>query len=1110
MNTMCSFIYAQEGKLQFIENKTQWNPTVKYKADIPGGHIYFADNFFRYVYFDKNKIDQIHEKKHKDLDAAYATTIDCYAYDVQFANAHSNPQIKSYEKLQTYNNYFIGNNPDKWSSNVGLFKNIVYENLYDGINLNAYSIGTSFKYDFVLTPGSDASSIAMSYHGLQPKLHQNGSLVFQTGFSKIVEQKPYAYQTINGQKMEIKCRFQKNRNNEITFDFPEGYNHQYTLTIDPILIFATYSSSTAMTFGFSATYDNNGSLYSGGECFAVGWPTMVGAFQMTYGGGVDAGINKYTPTGNGLIYSTYYGGSAQDLPNNMVVNNNFELAITGSTTSTNLATTTGCYDNTANGASDIYVAHFNATGSSLIGATYIGGSGADGANASSLSPNYGDWARGELLYDASGDILISSSTSSTNFPTTTGAYQTTLGGAQDGCVIKINPTCTNLLFSTFLGGNDDDACFAIAIKNNNDIAVCGGTQSTNFPITTGAALTTFQGATDGFVSILNTAGTTLLKSTYLGTSAFDHAYKIQIDINDSVYVCGQTDGAYTITPGLLNNVGANIFLQVMSPDLSTLVKSTVIGNSNSNLIPTAFLRDICGNIYFCGFGANAGLAVTANAYQSTSGGFWLTVMDGALTNLIYGSYMGVPGDHCDGGTSRFDPQGIVYHSVCTASSGAYQSPGCLSPTNLAGSWDIASFKFDFEAVGVQAALVINPKDSGCAPYNVTFTNNSSAALSYQWDFGDSGTSNSTSPSHTYITPGVYTVRLIANNPNSCNTSDTAYSTIHVFDVQPPVLSVQDTVICEPGIFQLTVNASPTIYSRSYSWAPASLVVGNANQQTIQVNLTAPTTFTITVTDSVDNLCKQTSTATLNVTQFDTSLFKVSPLDTTICIGESVVLTAVGGDFYTWTPNVAISSTTDPVVVVSPANNLTYNVFIRDINGCKANRQSTIKIFPQTIVDAGEDQVIRYGESTQLHASGASSYFWNNTSTLSSLLISNPMASPSATETYYVHGIDNNGCIDDDSVTIIVRNLIIPNAFSPNNDGLNDFFNVKPSGDHVDIHSFLIFDRWGETVYHTNKLDKGWNGTFEGTLSEIGTYFYLIEYTIGSKKYVEKGDFTLLR
>lgn len=219
-----------------------------------------------------------------------------------------------------------------------------------------------------------------------------------------------------------------------------------------------------MTFGFSATYDNNGSLYSGGECFGVGWPTMVGAFQMTYGGGVDAGINKYTPTGNGLIYSTYYGGSAQDLPNNMVVNNNFELAITGSTTSTNLATTTGCYDNTANGAADIYVAHFNATGSSLIGATYIGGSGADGANASSLSPNYGDWARGELLYDASGDILISSSTSSTNFPTTTGAYQTTLGGAQDGCVIKINPTCTNLLFSTFLGGNDDDACFAIAIK----------------------------------------------------------------------------------------------------------------------------------------------------------------------------------------------------------------------------------------------------------------------------------------------------------------------------------------------------------------------------------------------------------------------------------------------------------------------------------------------------------------------------------------------------------------------------------------------------------------------------------------------------------------------
>lgn len=1102
---------AKDNELSFIKNVNQWESPINYKADIPGGALFLTPTKMVYSFYKSADLERIHELKHKNKNVNQEL-VSFHAYDVNFVGANSNPTISALKQQTTYHNYFLGNDNQKWASHVPLFGNIQYTNIYNGINLSVYSKEQSIKYDFIVSPNANPYDIRLNFNGVKPQLKPNGDLFIKTSVNEITELAPYAYQTIQGKEVGVPCKFQL-KNNELTYEFPNGYDKNYTLTIDPILVFSTYSGSTATTYGFSATYDALGSLYAGGECFSVGWPSTVGAFQLSYGGGVDAGLNKYTPNGSTLIYSTYYGGSASDLPNNLVVNSNNELIVCGSTSSSNLPVTAGCYDNTLGGSSDIYVAHFNNTGTALIGATYVGGSGIDGQNSFALSPNYGDANRGEVYVDANQDILCAVSTQSNNFPTTAGCFQNTFGGAQDGCIFKLNPTCTNLIYSTYLGGADNDACFAISVNSTNKIVVTGGTMSTNFPTTAGSLHPTNQGGTDGFAAILNNTMSTLDFSTYLGTAAFDHGFKLQLDGNDNVYICGQSDGAYPITPGMYTNANGGIFIDILNPTLSASLGSTIIGQAAGNLVPTAFLYDNCGNIYFSGFQAQPGLPLTANAHQTTPGGFWLCVLANTMTQLMYATYMGASGDHVDGGTSRFDPAGIIYQSVCTASANQYNSAGSWSPTNQAASWDVASFKFDFEATGVNANCILTPNtDSACTPASITFINNTTNATNYIWDFGDgSPTSTAVNPTHIYTSPGTFTVQLIAYNPNACVTSDTSYVDVHIFQIATPIILANDTTFCDPNaLLILDASILNANNNMNISWQPSNGIISGGNTLNPLINPAVSMSYTIIVTDSVSPICKEVAQATINVTFGDTTKFKVHPIDTTVCEGERVYIVAEGGNKYTWSPNANIVDIHAPTAEIFVYNPITYSVLIEDAFGCKATRYTNLNVFPKTQVDAGQDEIIRYNETIQLNASGVNTYNWQNDPTLSALNIANPTGQPTAQTIYYVTGVDINGCLSKDSVTIYVTNGIIPNAFTPNGDGINDEFKFKKANPLLAFKSLRIYNRWGQEVFYSTFDDIGWNGEYKGTKCEVGSYYYLVEYAIGQRSFTEKGDISLLR
>lgn len=302
----------------------------------------------------------------------------------------------------------------------------------------------------------------------------------------MMEEQPFAYQWIGGKRVNVPCEFSL-KNSTVSFNFPRGYDKGFELVIDPVLVFACSSGSTADNFGMTATYDSQGNLYSGGTCFDIGFPTTLGVYDASFNGlpayGItDVVITKYDSSGVFLQYSTYLGGATgTEIVTSLVVDAQNNLFAYGATGSSDFPTTSTAYDQTFNGGillhfiyngsffdsgTDIYVAKLNSTGTSLLASTYIGGSLNDGVNVNndsifipainsyefppdSLQYNYGDQYRGEINVDQFGNAYISSSTRSSNFPIANG-FDNTLGGEQDAVAFKFNSDLSQLIWSTYL------------------------------------------------------------------------------------------------------------------------------------------------------------------------------------------------------------------------------------------------------------------------------------------------------------------------------------------------------------------------------------------------------------------------------------------------------------------------------------------------------------------------------------------------------------------------------------------------------------------------------------------------------------------------------------
>jgi gliding motility-associated-like protein len=1098
----------EEVAVQFHANKGQWPKQVLYRAVTPGGAVFIEPTGLTYV-ISSGGAHLAHGR------AGYIPDqLRMHAYKVHFEGGVA-ASHQGTHRMEHYVNYFLGDDPSAWAGGVPVFAGVDLREVYPGIGVRIDG-QTGLKYDWLVAPGANAAQIVMRYEGAD-KLAVNAGLLFvSTSAGQVVEQRPVAWQTVHGTRRPVECRYAL-KGETVSFDFPYGYDKRYPLVIDPVVVFSSYSGSTGDNFGFTATYDNGGHLYGGGMVRSPGYPLTVGVLQPNYGGGEnDMAVSKFTPTGTALVWSTYIGGSSNEVPHSMVVNSNDELYILGTTNSTNFPVTTGCWLSSFQGGvsppfpvtsygftyttgSDIVVLHLNSDATALIGSTYVGGSGNDGLNQQTpTNRNYGDPFRGEIILDLEERPMVITSTASTDLFTTPNAVQASFGGSVDAYVFRMDPELSDILWATYYGGAGVDAGFGIQTSSTGEIYITGGTTSTNLPSAGIPANPGFQGGTDGFIARFNPSGAPLLSTTYVGTSGFDQSYFVQLNTADEVFVVGQTTGPYPITPGKYNNPNATQFLHKFSADLSTSLWSTRIGGAGSeNISPSAFLVSNCGQIYFSGwagstnafgsaglFSSTDGLPVTSDAFQSTTSGsdFYLMMLELEAVALGYATFFGGnSAEHVDGGTSRFDKDGIVYQAVCAGcSQQSYPTtPGVWSNTNNSDNCNLGVFKIDFEQ-GVQVSIIANVSDlTICLDDAVTFDAVGSANT-WIWDLGDgSPLVQGGQVTHQYETGGEYTVMLVGVDSLSCNLADTAYATVTV--VAPQVM--------EPGFEAVPLSDcqgysieffNTSFGGDSYLW---NFGDGATSTQTNPVHAyTGPGTYTITLS-VIDALC-QNSVDTVQVVVLEppTLEIELDPL-AALCEGASVILDAGPGfDTYSWS-----TGATTPTITVSSVG--TFSITVTE-GVCTGS--TSIEVVAQPVPPRAEDVITCPGQDALLSAPFAvNSIVWSSGDTTTSILADQA-------GDYWFVAVDTVGCTVRDTIAVTLITVeqstaIIPNVFSPNGDGKNDTFQVD--GLFLEEFNMEVLNRWGQTIYETDRADRGWNGGQNNTSDKApeGTYFYVITF-----------------
>lgn len=1184
-------LQAQDfGNIEFVENKGQWDSRVRFKGDVSAGAFFIRNGGFTVMQNNQDDLHRVYEYLHKHRPEQTNTSarstegivLRGHAYNVDFLGASPDMEILPDKLIPSYNNYFIGNDPSKWSGNCKIYQGITLENVYPNVNVRYYTDKGTLKYDLIIKPGADISKIALKYEGMDKLEVKNKELVVKTSVGDLRESSPYTYQYDKSGKKEISCKYVIH-DNVVRFEI-KGYDPTSTLIIDPTLIFCSFAGSQANNWGFTATYGPDGSMFGGGIVFSNGFPVNAGAYQINFQGGnasppsdgpIDIGLIKLSPDGSNRVYATYLGGGGNEVPSSFIVDPQGDLIVAGRTNSGNYPTIPANSVIGPGGNWDIFVTKFNAAGSALIGSKRIGGSGLDGCNitegsdgVNSLNRNYGDEIRSEVNLDAAGNIYVASCTQSHDFPTTS-AFQTSFGGGlQDGVVLKFNSTLSTLLFSTYLGGDGNDAAYVLDVAPSGDIYVAGGTESSTstFPGNhTGTVGSSYNGNVDGFVAQISSNGSSIIRSTFLGTSAPDQVYGLKFDKKGFPYVMGQTEGTWTHINAPFYNAGSKNFIAKLQPDLSAYIYSTVFGNGSTlpNISPTAFLVDRCENVYVSGWGGavfrtdplyypnggTIGLPITADAIQSTTDNadFYFFVLKRDAASQLFGSFFGKVGsdiaDHVDGGTSRFDQDGVIYQGIC----GDCQVGSGNFPTT-AGAWstvkppsaycNLALVKIALNLAGVRASVLssINGvlRDSaGCVPLVVDFIDTAQNAVTYEWNFGDGSPGVITTvpnTSHTFNSIGTYLVRLIAVDSNSCNVRDTSYMHIRVGTIQA-TLSVNPVKLapCDSFKYQFD-NLSSSVPIRPFGAQSFIWDFGDgspriqAGPNSVLHNFSAPGTYNVKLVlvdtnycNAPDSITVQLSVAALVKAKFDTPLAGCTPYNAVF------TNTSIGGQTFQWDFGDGTTSTaTSPTHLYSVPGPYTITLIANDPNTCNLSDTTrfTINVFDNPVASftIAPDPPVENTPTTftNLSSLDAVLFKWGfgdgDTLQTASRLPIQHQYNTTGTFNACLTAINSAGCADtlcQPAKALIATLVDVPNAFTPQSGDINSVVLVRGFG--ITKMKFIIWNRWGQKVFETSDRLTGWDGKFKGVLQPMDVYAYTldVEFFDGTKTQ-KKGDITLIR
>ena len=804
------------------------------------GKVFLEQNSFTYEIYDANAFSLSIEKNNNKEN--YKAPIPGHVYKTIFVNANTK-NIYGEEKQAEYYNYFLGNEKEKWSSHIQAFKKIRYENLYSGINMDVYSEGSNFKYDLIVSPQANVNQIEFKYEGVDGLSLKDKSLQIITNAGTIIEKAPLAWQIIRNKKTMVECNYEL-INNCISFSFPNGYNKKYSLIIDPIVVAATFSGSTSSCNGEASGYDEQGNAYLAGSCSAQGFPATLGAFQTTLNALMDVTIHKFNANGSSLLFATYLGGIDEEKSFCINALKN-KITIFGYSKSNNFPVTQNSFDPTYNGNHDLFISRLDTSGSIMNASTYIGGTDDDGAPGA-WNPyamrNY------EFVEDDNANIYAVSASNSLDFPVSPNAYSTSLNGIYDAVAFKIDSSLSTLVWSTYFGGIGKDCANSLRLDGQGGIYFIGTTTSMDLPITSGVAGPAFAGGShDAYVTHLKSGGSTVAASSFAGTSGLDYGYLLTLDKNNNVLLysllISGSASAFTPTPNAYNVPNGRNLIHKLTPDLSQfLVKSRfgtpIFNTSQSYLAAASFEVDSCDNIYIAG-DAGSNFPTTPNAIKTSTNNYdlYFCVFSKNAESLAYGSYYGgVKAEWATFGVCKVDSKGVLYYSF-NGNSSTPVSTNAYAASNMPNN---TIFDHGFLKVDLQTFLTATSYSSelknGCAPYNMSFTNQT-PTNNIEWVFGDGSASlfSANQVNHTYASEGIYDLLLIAQDTSTCNNVDTLITKINVFNV--PTKNLEDSVkICLNG--KTILNAGNV--GQSYLWSTSEYT------QSIEIN--QPGTYHVTISN----------------------------------------------------------------------------------------------------------------------------------------------------------------------------------------------------------------------------------------------------------------------
>ena len=599
---------------------------------------------------------------------------------MKLAGANARAGVTGADALPGKSNYFIGSDPNQWRTDVPTYAAVKYAAVYPGIDMLYHGNQRLLEYDFLVAPGADPQAIGIRFQGARKlSVNREGALVIGLGGSEVIEPAPVVYQEIGGQRQTVAGRYVLRGKGRVGFIVAE-YDRSQPLVIDPTLVYSTYLGSVnpgnGGNQGTSIAVDASGNAYVTGSTCSLDFPITLGAFQTTCGGGGDAFVSKLNAPGSALVYSTYLGGSGLDLGYGIAVDASGSAYVTGQTGSSDFPTTPGAFQTTYRGCSgcwNAFVSKLNASGSALSYSTYLGGSTWDRA-----------WG---IAVDASGNAYVTGMAGSFDFPTTPGAFQTTLRGAANVFVSKLNAAGSALVYSTYVGGSGNDQAAGIALDASGNAYVAGFATSSDFPTTPGAFQATLHTVccSNAFVTKLNPLGSALAYSTYLGGSADDYAYGIAVDTSGNAYTTGFTSSTdFPTTPGAFQTTRViyDAFVSKLNPNGSALVYSTYFYGG------PAIAADASGNAYVTGW-TGCDFPTTPDAFQTTCGGgddAFVSELNSAGSALLYSTFLG--GSNVDAGWGiAVDASGNVYVTGGTESSNFPTTPGAFQTTYTAGNWN---------------------------------------------------------------------------------------------------------------------------------------------------------------------------------------------------------------------------------------------------------------------------------------------------------------------------------------------------------------------------------------------------------------------------------------